>query len=94
MAADAMGLYEGCSVGELVVAAIGRGGDRVAFMGDDTRWTYRELAARISQVVQALQARGLRRGDALAALPVTGLGKLDKKAIRAKFRQGQQRAVH
>ena len=30
----------------------------------------------------------------VAALPVTGLGKLDKKAIRAKFWQGQQRAVH
>jgi fatty-acyl-CoA synthase len=27
------------------------------------------------------------------ALPVTGLGKLDKKAIRAQFWQGQQRGV-
>jgi fatty-acyl-CoA synthase len=30
----------------------------------------------------------------VAALPVTGLGKLDKKAIRARFWQGQQRGVH
>ena len=27
-------------------------------------------------------------------LPVTGLGKLDKKAIRARYWQGQTRAVH
>jgi fatty-acyl-CoA synthase len=32
--------------------------------------------------------------DFVAALPVTGLGKLDKKAIRAGFWQGQSRAVH
>jgi fatty-acyl-CoA synthase len=32
--------------------------------------------------------------DFVAALPVTGLGKLDKKAIRAQFWQGQGRAVH
>jgi fatty-acyl-CoA synthase len=31
--------------------------------------------------------------DFVAALPVTGLGKLDKKAIRAPFWQGQQRGV-
>jgi fatty-acyl-CoA synthase len=30
----------------------------------------------------------------VTALPVTGLGKLDKKAIRSRFWQGQQRAVH
>jgi fatty-acyl-CoA synthase len=27
-------------------------------------------------------------------LPVTGLGKLDKKAIRARYWRGQTRAVH
>jgi fatty-acyl-CoA synthase len=32
--------------------------------------------------------------DFVDALPVTGLGKLDKKAIRARYWQGQQRAVH
>jgi len=32
--------------------------------------------------------------DIVDALPVTGLGKLDKKAIRAQFWQGQGRAVH
>jgi fatty-acyl-CoA synthase len=32
--------------------------------------------------------------DFVDALPVTGLGKLDKKTIRARYWQGQQRAVH
>ncbi len=32
--------------------------------------------------------------DFVDALPVTGLGKLDKKAIRARFWQGQDRSVH
>lgn len=61
-------LYQGCTVGDLVVRAVARGGDRVAFISDDTRWTYRELGALISQVVQALAARGLKRGDAVATL--------------------------
>ena len=61
-------LYDGCSVGELFISAIARGGERTAFIGDHTRWTYRQLGARVSQVVQALQARGLQRGDAVATL--------------------------
>ena len=61
-------LYQGCNVGDLVVSAITRGGERVAFISDDTHWTYRELGAKISQVIQALQARGLQRGDAVATL--------------------------
>jgi len=32
--------------------------------------------------------------DFVDSLPVTGLGKLDKKAIRARFWQGQGRAIH
>ena len=50
-------LYQGCNVGDLVISAIARGGERVAFISDDTRWTYRELGAKISQVVQALLDR-------------------------------------
>jgi fatty-acyl-CoA synthase len=61
-------LYDGCAVGDLVISAIARGGDRDAFIGDDTRWTYRQLGALVSQVVQALHARGLQRGDAVATL--------------------------
>ena len=61
-------LYDGCNVGDLVISAIARGGDRVAFIADDTRWTYRQLGARVSQVVQVLRSRGLQRGDAVATL--------------------------
>ena len=61
-------LYDCCSVGDLVVSALARGGDRDAFIGDDTRWTYRQLGALVSQVIQVLQARGLQRGDAVATL--------------------------
>ena len=61
-------LYQGCSVGELVVTAIHRGGGRTAFISGDTRWTYRQLGALVSTVVQALTTRGLQRGDAVATL--------------------------
>jgi fatty-acyl-CoA synthase len=61
-------LYDGCNVGDLVVSAITRGGDRVAFISGDTQWTYRQLGAHISTTVQALAARGLKRGDAVATL--------------------------
>ncbi len=61
-------LYQGCSGGDLVVTAIRRGGDRVAFISGDTQMTYRQLGALVSQVIQALAARGLQRGDAVATL--------------------------
>ncbi len=61
-------LYQGCTVGDLVASAIARGGGRTAFISDDLRWTYSQLGTKISQVVQALQQRGLRRGDAVATL--------------------------
>ena len=61
-------LYQGCNVGDLVISAIARGGERVAFICDGARGTYRELGGKISQVVQALAARGLQRGDAVATL--------------------------
>ncbi|MEI7445252.1 MAG: AMP-binding protein [Burkholderiales bacterium] len=60
--------YEGCTCGELVVRAIQRGGDRPAFVLGETTITYRRLGARLSGLVQALEARGLRRGDAIATL--------------------------
>ena len=61
-------LYDGCTVGDLVASAVTRGGDRTAFISGDTRWTYRQLGALISTTVQALAARGLKRGDAVATL--------------------------
>lgn len=65
---DSSRLYQGCSMGDLVVRAIQRGGDRVAFILDDERITYREFGARLSCFIQALKARGLGRGDAIATI--------------------------
>ena len=61
-------LYDGCTVGHLFRRAIERGGDRIAFVDDDTVLTYRQFGARLSGIVQALEARGLTRGDAVATL--------------------------
>ncbi len=61
-------LYDECSMGELVVRAVQRGGDRVAFVLDDRSITYREFGEQLSCFVQALKARGLRHGDAIAVL--------------------------
>jgi fatty-acyl-CoA synthase len=61
-------LHDGCTVGHLVRRAIERGGERIAFVDGDTRLTYRELGLRIAGLVQALDARGIGRGDAIATL--------------------------
>ena len=61
-------LYDGCTVGHLFRRAIERGGDRIAFVDEDTSLTYRQFGARLSGIVQALEARGLARGDAVATL--------------------------
>ncbi|MEY4863820.1 MAG: hypothetical protein RLZ51_1915, partial [Pseudomonadota bacterium] len=61
-------LHEGCTMGDLIVRAIYRGGDRVAFVLDDQAITYREFGAMLSRMVQFMQARGLRHGDAIATL--------------------------
>ncbi len=60
--------HHASTVGDLLISAIGRGGERTAFVGDELSWTYRQLGELVSQVVQVLTARGLRRGDAVATL--------------------------
>ena len=61
-------LYQGCTMGDVYLRAIRRGGDRVAFVLDEDSITYREFGARVSGLVQALKARGMRKGDAIATL--------------------------
>ncbi|MEI7447485.1 MAG: AMP-binding protein [Burkholderiales bacterium] len=62
-------LYDGCTVGDLLRRAVERGGDRTAFVDHDgSAIGYRALGARLSGVAQALEARGLGRGDAIATL--------------------------
>ena len=60
--------YEGCSMGELIVRAIRRGGDRPALVLDDQVITYREYGEMLSRCIQALEARGIRKGDAIGTL--------------------------
>jgi len=61
-------LYEGCTVGDLLLRAIRRGGERIAFASDDQAISYRAFGEQLSRLVQALEARGLRHGDAIAVL--------------------------
>jgi len=61
-------LYEGCTMGDLILRAIRRGGERVAFALDAQAISYREFGEQLSRLVQALEARGLRHGDAIAVL--------------------------
>ncbi|MCX7213903.1 MAG: AMP-binding protein [Burkholderiales bacterium] len=61
-------LNEGCTMGDLLIRAIHRGGDRPLFVLDDERITYREFGHALSRFIQALKARGLKGGDAVAAV--------------------------
>jgi fatty-acyl-CoA synthase len=62
--------FDGGSMGDLVVTAIQRGGDRVAFVSGGQRVSYRQMGQALSQLTQALQARGLQHGDTIATLSV------------------------
>ncbi|HEY5638290.1 MAG TPA: AMP-binding protein [Burkholderiales bacterium] len=61
-------VYAGCTMGELIIRALQRGGDRIAFILDEQSISYRAFAAQLSQMVQALSARGVKQGDAIAVL--------------------------
>jgi fatty-acyl-CoA synthase len=61
-------IYDGCNMGDLIVRAIQRGGDRPALVLDDQVITYREYGQMLSRCIQALEARGTRKGDAIATL--------------------------
>ncbi len=61
-------LYQGGNMGDLLITAIQRGGDRVAFIHGEQQTTYREFGALVSCMVQALAAHGLVKGDAIATL--------------------------
>jgi len=61
-------LGQGCNMGDLVIAAIARGGERVAFIDGDRQTSYRVLGEQVSGMVQALSAQGLKKGDVIATL--------------------------
>ena len=60
--------HQDCSMGDLIVRAIQRGGDRIAFVLDEQQLSYRQFGELLSRFVQALKARGLKKGDAVAVL--------------------------
>jgi len=55
-------------MGELIVRAVRRGGERIAFVLGEQATSYRAFGELLSRMVQALEARGVRRGDAIAVL--------------------------
>ncbi len=61
-------LHEGCTMGDLILRAVRRGGEHIAFVLDEQAISYREFGAQLSRMVQALEARGLRHGDPIAVL--------------------------
>ena len=61
-------VFKGCSMGDLIVTAVQRGGDRDAFVLGDQRVTYRAMGQKLSQIMQVLDSLGLQRGDTLATL--------------------------
>lgn len=65
---SASSLHDGGTVGELILGAIQRYPDRVAFIADERQLTYRQLGEKISLAIQMFDALGLRPGDAVAQL--------------------------
>ncbi|MCW5729390.1 MAG: AMP-binding protein [Alphaproteobacteria bacterium] len=61
-------LYRGCSMGDLLLHAIRRFPDRVLMVHGGRQITYRDFARTLSQLLQALESLGLRRGDGLVQL--------------------------
>ncbi|MGE5129090.1 MAG: AMP-binding protein [Sphingomonadaceae bacterium] len=57
-----------CTMGDLIVRAVRRGGERIAFVLGEQAISYRAFGELLSRMVQALEARGVRRGDAIAVL--------------------------
>ena len=56
------------SLGELIVTAIQRGGDAIAFIHGERQTTYRAFGAQLARLVAALDAQGLKKGDTIATL--------------------------
>ncbi|MEC9431882.1 MAG: AMP-binding protein [Pseudomonadota bacterium] len=77
---EAHALHAPCTMGDLLLRALARGGDAAAFVerrpdatrGDRTA-SYAETAARLSRLIQALEARGFARGDVIACLGANSL---------------------
>lgn len=61
-------VYQGGLFGQLIVDAVQRFPDRVAFIDGDRHVTYAELGKRIGQAIAQLERLGLQTGDVVAQL--------------------------
>jgi|688.fasta_scaffold02264_16 fatty-acyl-CoA synthase len=59
-------LYDGCTLGDLAVRALGRHPERDAVVCGDRRQTYAELRDQVARFVAAFRDAGLRPGDRIA----------------------------
>ncbi|MFZ9538592.1 MAG: AMP-binding protein, partial [Burkholderiaceae bacterium] len=55
-------------MGDLIIRAIQRGADRIAFVLDEQQISYRAFGDMLSKMFQFMQSKGLKRGDAIACL--------------------------
>lgn len=60
--------HEGGSIGEMIISAIGRYPQRVAFIDGDRSVTYTELGRLIGKAMAAFRSLGLQRGDGVIQL--------------------------
>ncbi|HBI84651.1 MAG TPA: acyl-CoA synthetase [Alcaligenaceae bacterium] len=61
-------VYGGSTVAQLYISALGNHPDRLAIVGDQVQFTYRELEQKSYQFARLLQEKGLQRQDAIAFL--------------------------
>lgn len=66
--AAAASVHQGGSIGEMIICAIGRYPDRVAFIDADRSITYAALGQRIGKAMAAFRSLGLKRGDGVMQL--------------------------
>jgi fatty-acyl-CoA synthase len=61
-------LYSSGLIGDVIISALARFPDRIAFVSDEKSLTYRETAQAISRASQWLKSKGLQRGDTVVQL--------------------------
>ena len=61
-------LVSGGTLGDLVISAIARFGDKPAIGDDRIRWSYRELGEQIGRIITVLRGLGLGPGSSLSML--------------------------
>ncbi|GAB3761986.1 fatty-acid--CoA ligase FadD8 [Ramlibacter monticola] len=61
-------VHQGGTIGDMIISAIGRFPDRVAFVDGDRSLTYTQLGVQIGKAMAAFQQLGLKRGDGVMQL--------------------------